>query len=553
MSSEEDQLPSNVGAEVAPEAVATNAAAAAGGAHANDEATHEELQNPPPAPPPAAAAYATAGGAGLTTGLLDSAVDAEATLAVRFNVRPEGFYFTQKFPPRAPSIVLYNRMETQFHIERRNVRLYWEGRPLTDMDIISDVCVIPDDGLPLMIDVEFDVLPSHLRILAPGEQAQRSVRVQVDFGDDIPPKEFFVTVVRGFDRKPFLGGFRHKKTESIFHHATTQSHVERATRRDQSNKLSRTTQTQGVTRSCQTRRECATQMPRSDLLVDETYDRVVRARTYFAAEELVTLQIEKTVQLQAYVRGWRARKIAQRLRQERDEEEEALRREDERRRAEHQEKRMREIDRRTHPRTAADFAVLHNELEAWRLQEVARIKEAEISEDERRVAMMELLKKQTKLLQTIDRLQIQAGRENRTRRVNTVLNKMASAKSWGTASAVNVETPFTIRARELRDLYNGLQLTGLTIDERLDILLHVKWTVKEFECPLTREIVELVDREADLLNRGRKDSSLAALRTRMSNLFLQFIETPEFNPEAIQYQRVPLEYTSRPLVRLDKK
>jgi hypothetical protein len=41
----------------------------------------------------------------------------------------------------------------------------------------------------------------------------------------------------------------------------------------------------------------------------------------------------------------------------------------------------------------------------------------------------------------------------------------------------------------------------LTIDERLDVLLHVKWTVKEFDCNLTREIVDLIDREADLLNR----------------------------------------------------
>lgn len=31
---------------------------------------------------------------------------------------------------------------------------------------------------------------------------------------------------------------------------------------------------------------------------------------------------------------------------------------------------------------------------------------------------------------------------------------------------------------------------------------------QEFECALTREIVELIDREADLLNRGRKEKSL---------------------------------------------
>ena len=54
----------------------------------------------------------------------------------------------------------------------------------------------------------------------------------------------------------------------------------------------------------------------------------------------------------------------------------------------------------------------------------------------------------------------------------------------------------------------------LTIDERLDVLLHVKWTVKEFDCNLTREIVDLIDREADLLNR----CALRALRTARSDI-----------------------------------
>ena len=49
------------------------------------------------------------------------------------------------------------------------------------------------------------------------------------------------------------------------------------------------------------------------------------------------------------------------------------------------------------------------------------------------------------------------------------------------------------------------------------------------------EIVDLIDREADMLNRGRTETSLEGLRKRLSNLFLQFIETPEFNPEAARF------------------
>ena len=87
----------------------------------------------------------------------------------------------------------------------------------------------------------------------------------------------------------------------------------------------------------------------------------------------------------------------------------------------------------------------------------------------------------------------------------------------------------------------------------------------------TKDIMELIDREADLLNRGRSEKSVegnsfpppfpplfphpllplssslsplplslslrhpkigTALRQRISNLFLKFIETPAFNPEA---------------------
>ncbi len=45
--------------------------------------------------------------------------------------------------------------------------------------------------------------------------------------------------------------------------------------------------------------------------------------------------------------------------------------------------------------------------------------------------------------------------------------------------------------------------------------------MKECDCNLTRDIVDLIDREADLLNRGRGEKSLDGLRQRISHLFLQ--------------------------------
>jgi hypothetical protein len=509
-------------------------------------------QNEEPAEVPEAPQQSVAAGAPASTEVPEDTA-APATLTVRFTVQPENFFFTQLFAPTAPGSSLYDRVERMFRVERHSLRIFWEGRPLAESDVLCDVCVIPDDDR-LNLELEFDVTPEFLRMVNAGEQVLRSIEVPVHYGDDVPSRTFFVTMTKAFDRKPFLGGFRNKKSGDLYHHAMTQSHVEREAKRDTTGKHSRVTQTLGVTRSVQTRRECGTQMSRTDIVVDTTFDRVMVAKPYFSAADLLSLQIQKAMKLQAFVRGWRARKKASAMRAERDAEENALYEEDERRRQAHQRKRQEEIRRRTHPRSAKDFAVLYNELEAWRLQETQRIHEAKgLTEAERRVALQELLKKETKLLQTIDRLQIHANQENKVTRINKRLDKMSSAKTWGATRSVQVETPSTIRARELKDLYNGLLLNGLSIDERLDVLLHVKWTVKEFDCPLTRDIVELIDREADLLNRGRKDGTLSQLRGRTANLFLQFIDTPEFNPEALTHQTVPLEYKPRPHVQLTKK
>lgn len=94
----------------------------------------------------------------------------------------------------------------------------------------------------------------------------------------------------------------------------------------------------------------------------------------------------------------------------------------------------------------------------------------------------------------------------------------------------------------LQELHEALEAPLLSIEERLDVLLHLKWTVGEFDCRLTRDIAELVDREADLLSRGRGEASLRPLRQRIRNLFLRFVETPDFNPEATRFVRVPPKY-----------
>ena len=206
-------------------------------------------------------------------------------------------------------------------------------------------------------------------------------------------------------------------------------------------------------------------------------------------------------------------------------------------------RRKNEIESRLHPKSTKDFEILYNGLENWRIQEAKKINEAGFSEPARLTALADLLDQEAALIQKIDRLKITALEENRETGIANLLDKMASPKKWminGPKGGVcHVDTPNTIRARELRDLYHALNIPLLSVDERLQILLHVKYTVKEFDCTLTRDIVELIDREGDLVSRGRDAKSLEGLRKRTSNLFLQFIQTPEFNPESKVYQKFP--------------
>ena len=61
---------------------------------------------------------------------------------------------------------------------------------------------------------------------------------------------------------------------------------------------------------------------------------------------------------------------------------------------------------------------------------------------------------------------------------------------------------------------------------------------QEHDCKLTQEIIELIDREADLLMRGVKDTNLEGLRKRIATLFLQYVKTPTFNAEAARLLKV---------------
>lgn len=312
----------------------------------------------------------------------------------------------------------------------------------------------------------------------------------------------------------------------------------------------------------------ATQMTRSDLYVSTVTDRVIVPFTTRSAYETSEMWLAKivhaAVRIQCFFRVRKAIWVVRGLREQRDrlsgEEQVRERKRQERLAAE----RRRQLEAKLHPHTAKDFEALYHALQQWSTTEKARIN-AEFGEHAgwkkeglRLAKLADLVDQETALIQKLDALKTNANRDNHDAWIRSLLDHMASPRKLKVPSMqrgkpdeeVNMDTPNIIRARELRDLYFALvRHEKCTVDERLQVLLHVKHTVKEYDCRLTRDVVDLIDREGDLISRGRGASMLDGLRRRIGNLFLQFVRTPEFNPEAAKYSRVPVSFTAKSLLK----
>ncbi|KAI6650870.1 hypothetical protein LOD99_5710 [Oopsacas minuta] len=383
----------------------------------------------------------------------------------------------------------------------------------------------------------------------PSEETPTEVEIQTEQAQDsepispsqpVAPVSTPIAIIPTSFKKPFLGGYKHKDTEIEYHHASVQT--------DPKKRLPRTKtvferETQTITarnRLQQTSSNAATQMCKTGLHISEQGDRVMYPGRYETAEER-GIRIESHVLiLQTHFRRWRATRDVNSLRITKANRAAWLEKESERKARQRELRDKFDLDRRLNPKTKADFDLLYHALESWRLEEVGRINST-LQGPERKAALCALLEQEAELIGSIHRHKSIADKDNETARVQKFLEKAASSKSWITPDGLTIEmeTPYTQRATQLKELYNSLSLQEITRDERLDVLMTLKQTVSEHDCDLTRDIVQLIDRESDLLIRGSRSSALTGLRNRLINLYLQYVKTPLFNAEAARLIKVP--------------
>ncbi|XP_076863418.1 solute carrier family 13 member 1 isoform X2 [Brachyhypopomus gauderio] len=463
-----------------------------------------------------------------------------STVTVKILLMPEGNMMTMAFTIGLTTQDLKNHFASELRVPSDIIQITLNGEPVEDHQTLMSLGVQPHGT----VQFEMSSLDPENYPIKPVKPQQEcvmpdviTVRVQRD-------KDTFQDVVveieRATQKKAFLGGYRHKLTKTEYHHAAVQTMARRRPDKVVEN-FSRDTQTVLVKSQAQ---QCnintCTQMTKIGCYMSNMKDKLITPGIYITADEYHSRRLKAIITIQTYTRRWQAKKITAQLRLDK-ELYVAWAETEERRKIEEKEEQIRsEYQRRMNPEKKEDFALLYNALESWRQDEVERIN-ATLGGAERKAALCALLEEETKLIASIGCHRIAAGERSQEKAVQAFLNKCAAPKRWRAFDGMitEMDTPYTIRAKELRDLYCSINVHYRSQEERLDVLLTLKHTVKEHDCKLTKQIVELIDREADLLTRGVKESNLEGLRKRISTLFLQYIKTPTFNPQVSKVLKVP--------------
>ncbi|XP_062858578.1 IQ and ubiquitin-like domain-containing protein isoform X2 [Trichomycterus rosablanca] len=458
-----------------------------------------------------------------------------STATVKILLMPDGHMMTVAFSIGLTTQDLKNHFANELRVPADIIQITLDGKAVDDHETLMSLGVQP------LTTVQFEMSsldPENYPIKPVKPQQECTmpdvIAVRVQAGDETY-QDVVVEIERATQKKAFLGGYCHKVTNTEYHHAAVQTMTRR--RPDRGVKMfSRDTQTVEVkSQAQQCSIDTSTQMTKIGCYMSNMKDKLITPGMYFTADEYHNKRLKAT-----YTRRWLAQQFMAHLRQERK-----LRlawmEEEERRKVEEKEKQIKaEYYRRMNPEKKEDFSLLYNALEKWRQEELENIN-ASLCGAERKAALCALLEQETQLIASIERHRIAAGERNQEKAVQAFLDKCAASKQWRAfdGKITQMDTPNTIRAKELRDLYCSITLKDLNQEERLDVLLTLKQTVKEHNCNLTKEIVALTEQEADLLRRGVKESNLEGLRKRIATLFLQYIKTPTFNPRVAKFLQVP--------------
>ncbi|KAM8980331.1 IQ and ubiquitin-like domain-containing protein [Sarcophilus harrisii] len=463
---------------------------------------------------------------------------ADCVVPVKVMLIPADQIFTVNFKLGLVLRQLKEHFSDLLKIPLENLQFMHEGRIVRDVETLMHLEVMPDEIARLDLFSSDSALYPVKRIYQKMKGLNNVITVRVQSGAKVY-QDIIVEIEKTDFHKPFLGGFRHKITGIEYHNAGTQTAPKKLS--PKVSFFTRSTQTVVEKKKLvATTNRTSTQMTKIGVYVSNMTDKLLTPRKYFTADEYHAKRLAAVLVIQRYFRKWLAKKIVKGLKEQKKVRLEWEKQEERRKEKEKKDWLKREYERRINPYSDEDFELLFRALEDWRVDQMDYIDE-NFTGAERKAALCELLEKETQIIASIGRQRIRANNKRQEKSITRFLDKCSAPKKWISSNNTEtvMDTQYTIRARELQDIYNCIIIKNICDDERLDVLLTLKHTVKEHECKLTQDILELIDREVDLMMRGVKCANLEGLRKRIATLFLQYIKTPLFNPEVARHLKVP--------------
>merc|ERR1712167_152512 len=239
--------------------------------------------------------------------------------------------------------------------------------------------------------------------------------------------------------KPYLGGFKNTNTNTEYHNVSMQTAPKKwspSTMTLPNGKIieieqnSRETQTVFLkNRVTQTKKDGSTQMTTKECFVSCVEDKIVTPGVYETADEFHEKRLQAVIKLQSFYRKWQAMQLVDGIRRDRETRMLFEREQFENRRLAKEQRMQTELERRLNPKTRADFEMLFTALEKWRKTEETKIKE-QCTGAEEKMAMFELLERETELIASINRHRSKASEDNKLMKNIKLLEKTAAPKKW---------------------------------------------------------------------------------------------------------------------------
>ncbi|XP_059053454.1 IQ and ubiquitin-like domain-containing protein [Achroia grisella] len=450
-------------------------------------------------------------------------------IAIKFRVRNQNGIFTRSYHSIMKVHEIKKNLAGLFLVDPDNLVLLRGENPLKDrmalLDLdydkygIVEVELLTKNNEKLNLDKLYKEMP-----------VNDVLSVMIPFGSTL--KQINVEIFSELIEKPYLGGYRNVYTGTVYHHAYTQT-PQKPEKLPPEKKNCRDTQTaEEREKIYDTPYSRSTQMNTAQAYIPNVTDTIIIPKPYETYEQMI-FRLKHNHYAAIIQRAFRRYQFREKCRRwihecmeriDRIKEEDRLEREAMERRL------RRDLITKTFPKTREDFDQLYSMVDRWKHAEIARISQLH-SKGPKIAEFTLLLDKEVELLRCIEAYRVKVKEDSKKIKEKKFLEEISKPVAWfgRDGKLITMDTVEIQKARKLKELYNSFIRDDMTVRERMELLVDMKFALQEFRYPLAEEIIILLDRECDLLVRRCDEYQLEFLRRRIAASLFQLIKTSELN------------------------